>query len=53
MTEQELIELYKKAPASKRNKPVYVEKYKIEKQKELSEEEKLINIFGEGVRIEE
>ena len=49
----ELISLYKSTPASKRNKPVYVEKYKIEKQKELSEEEKLINIFGEGVRVEE
>lgn len=49
----ELISLYKNTPASKRNKPVYVEKYKIEKQKELSEEEKLINIFGEGVRVEE
>lgn len=49
----ELISLYKSTPASKRNKPVYVEKYKLEKQKELSEEEKLINIFGEGVRVEE
>ena len=49
----QLIELYKNTPASRRNKPVYVEKYKIEKKKEETAEEKLKNIFGEGVRVEE
>ncbi len=48
-----LIEMYKKTPPEERNKPVYVEKYKIEKTKTMTQEEKLISLFGEGVKIED
>ena len=51
---RELIELYRQVPASKRNQPVYVEKYKIEKSEtEKSPEEKLKSLFGDSLKIEE
>ena len=50
---RELIELYKKTPAEKRNKPVYIEKYKIEEKKEESTEDRLRDIFGDTLKIEE
>ena len=49
----ELINLYKKTPADRRNKPVYVEKYKIEEKREETPEEKLIGLFGDKVKVEE
>lgn len=49
----ELIELYKKTPAEMRGKPVYIEKYKIEEPKAETTEEKLMNIFGDALRVEE
>ena len=49
----ELIELYKKTPVEMRNRPVYIEKYKIEEPKEESTEDKLRNIFGDSLKIEE
>ena len=48
----ELIDLYKKTPAEKRNKPVYVEKYKIAKPIEMTTEEKLSDLFGDNFRVE-
>ena len=48
-----LIDMYKRTPPEERNKPVYVEKYKIEKTKTMTQEEKLISLFGEGVKIED
>ena len=50
---KKLIEMYKTVPAQERNKPVYVEKYKIDAPKEKTQEEKLIDLFGEGVKIED
>lgn len=49
----ELIELYKATPAEMRGKPVYIEKYKIEEPKVETTEEKLMNIFGDALRVEE
>ena len=49
----ELIELYKRTPAEMRGKPVYIEKYKIEEPKVETTEEKLMNIFGDALRVEE
>ena len=49
----ELIELYKKTPAEMRNRPVYIEKYKIEEKKEESTEDRLRSIFGDSLKIEE
>ena len=51
-TKNKLIEMYKKTPAQERNKPVYVEKYQLSK-KELSAEEKLVNLFGNDIKVEE
>lgn len=48
----ELIEMYKSTPVEERNKPVLVEKYKLKNKKESSEE-KLKNLFGDSVTIEE
>ena len=50
---KELIDLYRKAPAEMRHKPVYIEKYKFEKEKEESTEDTLKNIFGDSLKIEE
>ncbi|MBQ2583156.1 MAG: DNA polymerase III subunit gamma/tau, partial [Erysipelotrichaceae bacterium] len=50
---KKLIEMYKTVPAQERNKPVYVEKYKIDAPREKTQEEKLIDLFGEGVKIED
>ena len=52
-TKKELISLYKQTPAEERNKAVYVEKYKIEKKKAESPEERLLDLFGDQVKIEE
>jgi DNA polymerase-3 subunit gamma/tau len=49
----ELINLYKKTPADRRNRPVYVEKYKIEEKKEATPEEKLRDLFGDALKVEE
>ena len=49
----ELINLYKKTPADLRNRPVYVEKYKIEEKKEATPEEKLRDLFGDALKVEE
>lgn len=50
---KELIELYKKTPAEERNKPVYIEKYKIEEDIAQTPEDKLKSMFGDKVKIEE
>ena len=49
----ELIELYKKTPAEERNKPVYVEKYHFDEVKEETPEEKLKDLFGDTLKVEE
>ena len=49
----ELINLYKKTPVDRRNRPVYVEKYKIEEKKEATPEEKLRDLFGDALKVEE
>lgn len=49
---RELIEMYKSTPVEERNKPVVVEKYKINVKSEKPED-KLRNIFGDNVKIEE
>jgi len=51
-TKAELIESYKNTPSEKRNKPVYVEKYKIETAKTMSQEETLSDLFGSVARVE-
>ena len=51
-TKEELIRRYKATPPEERNKPVYVEKYNLDN-KEMSTEEKLIDLFGESVKVEE
>ena len=50
---EELINLYKQTPKEMRNRPVYIEKYKIEEEKEETTEEKLRSIFGDSLKIEE
>lgn len=50
---RELIEMYKATPVEERNKPVYVEKYRIEKTKESSPEDRLKDLFGDSVKIED
>jgi len=52
-TKKELIALYKQTPPEERNKPVYIEKYKIERKKKESPEERLYDLFGDQVKIEE
>jgi len=49
----ELIERYKRVPKEQRNRPVYVEKYKIDEKKEMGPEEKLKDLFGDMVKVEE
>ena len=49
----ELIRLYRQTPPDERNKPVYIEKYKIEEEREQTTEEKLKSIFGDALRVEE
>ncbi|MBQ6334665.1 MAG: DNA polymerase III subunit gamma/tau [Erysipelotrichaceae bacterium] len=49
----ELINMYKRTPADQRNRPVFVEKYKIEEKKEPTPEEKLRDLFGDVVKVEE
>jgi len=51
-TKTELIESYKNTPADKRNKPVYVEKYKIEETKNKSQEETVTDLFAGVARVE-
>ena len=51
-TKKKLIEMYKNTPPQERNKPVYVEKYQ-KKQQDLSSQEKLMNLFGDSVKVEE
>ena len=48
-----LIERYKMTPPEMRNRPVYVEKYNIEEKREATPEEKLKNLFGDVVKVEE
>mgnify|MGYP002621096613 CR=1 FL=1 len=50
---KKLIEMYRMTPVQERNKPVYVEKYRIDKPREMTQEEKLIDLFGNEVRIED
>ena len=50
---KELIELYKKVPPDERNRPVYVEKYKLDDVKEETPEEKLYGLFGDTLKVEE
>ncbi len=50
---KELIDLYKKTPAEMRNRPVYIEKYKIEEKKEETTEDRLRSVFGDLLKIEE
>lgn len=47
-----LITRYKATPISERNKPVYVEKYQLAP-KEKTKEEKLRELFGDNLKIEE
>ena len=49
----ELIERYKKEPVESRNKPVFVEKYKIKKEKGNCPEDTLNMLFGDKVKVEE
>ena len=51
-TKKKLIEMYKNTPPQERNKPVYVEKYQ-KKSRDLSSQEKLMNLFGDSVKVEE
>ncbi len=48
-----LIERYKMTPPEMRNRPVYVEKYNIEEKREATPEEKLKDLFGDVVKVEE
>ena len=48
---QELIERFMKTPKEERNKPVYVEKY--QSKTNLTVEDKLRNLFGDEVKVEE
>ena len=50
---KELIEKYKNEPVEKRNKPVYVEKYTLEKDVEDCPEDTLSLLFGDKVKIED
>ncbi len=50
---KQLIEMYKKTPADQRNRSVYVERYQIEKKREKTTEEKLKDLFGDAVKVEE
>jgi len=47
----DLVARYKATPISERNKPVYVEKYKIEKRQ--TKEEHLKDLFGDALKVEE
>lgn len=49
---KQLIERYKNEPVENRNKPIYVEKYKIEKETD-STEDTLSLLFGDKVKVEE
>ena len=48
-----LIERYKMTPPEMRNRPVYVEKYNIEEKREETPEEKLKDLFGDVLKVEE
>ena len=48
-----LIERYKVTPPEMRNRPVYVEKYNIEEKREATPEEKLKDLFGDVLKVEE
>lgn len=50
---KQLIERYKSTPVELRNKPVYVEKYKIDESHKETTEEKLANLFGDALTVEE
>ena len=49
---KKLIEMYKNTPPQERHKPVYVEKYKKRKD-DMSSQEKLMNLFGDSVKVED
>ena len=49
---KQLIDLYKKAPAEKRNQPVVIEKYKIEI-KEDNPQDKVVDLFGDMVKVQD
>ncbi len=48
-----LIERYKMTPPEMRNRPVFVEKYNIEEEREATPEEKLKDLFGDVLKVEE
>ena len=50
-----LIEMYKRVPAEQRKNPapVFVEKYNIEEKREPTKEEKLKELFGDVLKVEE
>ena len=48
-----LIERYKLTPPEMRNRPVYVEKYNTEEKREATPEEKLKDLFGDVLKVEE
>ena len=50
---RELIEQYKRTPAEMRNRPVYVEKYHFEETREKKPEDKLKDLFGDVVKVED
>ena len=50
---KELIEAYKRTPKEMRGREVYVEKYNIEEPREKTPEEKLKDLFGDALKVEE
>ena len=50
---RELIEQYKRTPVEMRNRPVYVEKYHFEETREKKPEDKLKDLFGDVVKVED
>ena len=50
---KQLISLYKKTPEEKRNRPVYIEKYTRKKTENQTQEDRLRDLFGDRVKVEE
>ena len=50
---KQLIGLYKKTPEDRRNRPVYVEKYTGKKENGETPEDRLRELFGDRVKVEE
>ena len=50
---KELSEAYKRTPKEMRGREVYVEKYNIEEPREKTPEEKLKDLFGDALKVEE